>query len=46
MPLSAKGERVLAQMKRHYGDKKGTSVFYASVNSGKLKGVEPKKRAK
>lgn len=43
MPLSAKGETILSNMMRSYrnkgGAKKAKSVFYAMVNSGKLKGV-------
>jgi hypothetical protein len=31
-------------MKRKYGKKKGTSIFYASKNSGRIKGVDRKKR--
>jgi hypothetical protein len=30
-------------MVAHYGAEKGKRVFYASINSGKLKGVEGKK---
>lgn len=33
----------MAAMKKEYGDKKGESVFYASKNAGKIKGVEGKK---
>jgi hypothetical protein len=40
MPLTKKGEKVLAAMKAEYGAKKGTSVFYAKVNAGTLPGVE------
>ncbi len=46
MPLTAKGKKILSSMKKEYGAKKGTSVFYASENSGKIKGVEGKKRKK
>lgn len=35
MPLSSAGNDVLANMKREYGDTKGTSVFYASMNAHK-----------
>jgi len=35
MPLSKKGEEVMANMTKEYGDKKGKSVFYASINKGK-----------
>ena len=41
MPLTKKGRKVMASMKKTYGSqKKAKQVFYASVNSGKLKGVE------
>jgi hypothetical protein len=40
MPLTDKGQKILASMQRQYGDKKGKSVFYASVNAGKITGVE------
>lgn len=39
MPLTSKGHEILAAMKRQYGDKKGESVFYASINKGTIKGV-------
>ena len=39
MPLTTKGTKVLAQLKKQYGDKKGEEVFYRMINSGKLKGV-------
>jgi len=40
MPLNKKGRKIKAAMVDEYGAKKGTSVFYASINKGKLKGVE------
>jgi hypothetical protein len=40
MPLTRKGKKVMGAMKKTYGAKKGKQVFYASVNKGKLKGVE------
>ena len=40
MPLTDKGRKVKAAMTREYGAKKGTSVFYASINSGKVTGAE------
>jgi hypothetical protein len=40
MPLTKKGVKVLSQMKRYYGADKGERVFYASINSGRLKGAE------
>ena len=35
MPLTDKGKKVLADMKKQYGEKKGKEVFYASINKGK-----------
>ena len=42
MPLTKKGTKILAQMKKQYGAKKGKEVFYSSVNAGKLKGTHKK----
>ena len=42
MPLTKKGRRIKAAMQSEYGKKKGDSVFYASENSGKIKGVAKK----
>lgn len=42
MPLTKKGTKVLAAMKKQYGAKKGKSVFYASVRGGKVTGAEKK----
>ena len=39
MPLNKKGQTILSKMKEEYGEKKGKAVFYASENSGKIKGV-------
>jgi hypothetical protein len=44
MPLTKSGKKVLASMFKTYGKKKGESVFYASINKGKLKGMEGKKK--
>ncbi len=44
MPLTSKGNKILSSMKKEYGGKKGESVFYASINKGKVKGAEGKKR--
>lgn len=35
MPLTASGKEVLRKMRRRYGFKKGTEVFYASINDKK-----------
>lgn len=40
MPLTEKGTKILAAMKKQYGEKKGESVFYASKNAGKISGVD------
>ena len=44
MPLTKKGAKVLRAMKRTYGPKKGKSVFYASANAGRIKGVHKKRK--
>ncbi len=44
MPLTSKGEKILSNMEREYGTKKGKSVFYASANKGTISGVEPGKK--
>ena len=44
MPLTPKGEKILKSMKEEYGAKKGESVFYASKNAGKNKGVDKPKK--
>ena len=45
MPLTEKGEKILHNMEREYGKKKGESVFYASRNKGTIKGVDKLKEA-
>jgi len=40
MPLTKKGAKIQSAMKKEYGAKKGESVFYASINAGKVKGAE------
>ena len=46
MPLTKKGTKILAAMKKQYGAKKGKEVFYASANKGTITGVHPKKKRK
>src|SRR5215831_7786780 len=41
MPLTDKGQKIMANMQREYGPKKGESVFYASRNAGRITGVDP-----
>ena len=42
MPLTKKGEKIKAAMKKEYGAKKGEQVFYATENKGKMKNVDKK----
>jgi hypothetical protein len=44
MPLTEKGHKILAAMKKHYGVKKGKQVFYASQNKGTITGTHKKRR--
>ena len=46
MPLTAKGSKILAHMRKEYGKKRGTSVFYASANKGTIKGVHGVSRSR
>lgn len=39
MPLTEKGKKIKASMKKQYGAKKGEEVFYASQNKGTVKGT-------
>lgn len=40
MPLTSKGEKIRSAMQKEYGSEKGESVFYASKNKGRIKGVD------
>lgn len=44
MPLTKKGKKIMSSMKKEYGAKKGESVFYATRNKGKIKGVDKKRK--
>ena len=44
MPLNKKGKEIKRAMEKEYGTKKGKKVFYASENSGRVKGVTKGKR--
>ena len=46
MPLTKKGNKILVAMRKEYGKKRGTSVFYASQNAGRIKGVEARSARK
>jgi hypothetical protein len=41
-PLTKKGAKIKAAMKKEYGAEKGERVFYASENKGTVKGVAKK----
>jgi hypothetical protein len=40
VPLTGKGEKIKSAMEKQYGEKRGTEVFYASKNAGKITGVD------
>jgi hypothetical protein len=44
MPLTAKGKKIKAAMKRQYGKDRGERVFYAAENKGTLRGVARKRK--
>jgi hypothetical protein len=44
MPMTEKGSKIIGAMRKTYGKKKGTSVFWASLNQGTLKGMEGQHR--
>ncbi len=44
MPLTKKGTKILHEMKKEYGAKKGEEVFYASQNKGTIKGTHHKRK--
>jgi len=44
MPLTKKGKKIMRAMRKTYGKKRGTSVFYASANAKRIKGVHRKRR--
>lgn len=46
MPLTEKGKKIKAAMKKQYGAKKGEQVFYASQQKGTITGTDIKSYAK
>ena len=44
MPLTNTGKKILSNMKRKYGPEKAQRVFYASKNTGRIKGVDKARR--
>jgi hypothetical protein len=39
MPLTKKGKKILRAMRKNYGKRLGTSVFYASMAKGTIEGA-------
>jgi hypothetical protein len=46
VPLTPKGKKIKAEMRKEYGTKKGDRVFYASENAGKIKGIAKKRKSR
>lgn len=46
MPLTEKGRKILAAMKKQYGPEKGERAFYASQNKGIIKGTHKIRKSK
>lgn len=46
MPLTEKGKKILAEMIKRYGKRKGEEVFYKMENSGKLTSITKKEKKK
>lgn len=44
MPMTKKGKKIMSAMMKEYGSKKGRSVFYASANKRRIKGVHKAKK--
>lgn len=44
MPLTKKGAKIKRAMMKTYGKKKGTQVFHASQNAGKIKGTHRRRK--
>lgn len=46
MPLTKKGKTIMKSMVAEYGPKKAKNVFYASVNKGRIKGIDYRRTAR
>ena len=46
MPLTEKGKKIIAEMIKRYGKRKGEEVFYKMENSGKLTSITKKGKKK
>lgn len=42
MPETKKGRDIRHAMQKFYGKKRGTSIYYASINKGRLRGTHRK----
>lgn len=43
MPMSKAGRKIMANLKKEYGDKKGEGIFYAMENKGEIPGMNKMK---
>jgi len=46
MPLTSKGKKIKAAMRKEYGEERGEHIFYASENKGTIKGATKKAATK
>ena len=46
MPQTKKGKKIESAMVNEYGPRKGKRVYYASINSGRIKGAEGRRKRK
>ena len=45
MPITKTGKKIMSNLKKEYGEKKGKQIFYAMENKGTIKGAtRPSKR--
>lgn len=43
MPMSKAGRKIMANLKKQYGEKKGEGIFYAMENKGEIPGMKKMK---
>jgi len=43
MPLTKKGNKILRAMRKQYGKRRGTAIFYKSENAHTITGVHRKR---
>ena len=43
MPMSKAGKKIMANLKKQYGEKKGEGIFYAMENKGEIPGMKKMK---